>query len=97
VPAPDFSPEEWVSTRVNARLDKFRAFSPGENGRSEGAEELKGAGSIRRANWKDEEVAALTFQWAPKSVMTFPSGGHKLLFGISKTPSSRPEAAHLPP
>ena len=27
---------------------------------------------------KDEEVAALTFQWGPKSVITFPSGGQKL-------------------
>jgi len=27
---------------------------------------------------KDEEVAALTFQWGPKSVITFPSGGQRL-------------------
>jgi sulfane dehydrogenase subunit SoxC len=27
---------------------------------------------------KSEEVAALTFQWGPKSVITFPSGGQKL-------------------
>jgi sulfane dehydrogenase subunit SoxC len=27
---------------------------------------------------KDEEVAALTFQWGPKSVITFPSGGQQL-------------------
>lgn len=27
---------------------------------------------------KDEEVAALRFQWGPKSVITFPSGGQKL-------------------
>jgi sulfane dehydrogenase subunit SoxC len=27
---------------------------------------------------KDEEAAALTFQWGPKSVITFPSGGQKL-------------------
>jgi sulfane dehydrogenase subunit SoxC len=27
---------------------------------------------------KDEETAALTFQWGPKSVITFPSGGQKL-------------------
>jgi len=27
---------------------------------------------------KDEEVAALTFQWGPKSVITFPSGGQTL-------------------
>jgi sulfane dehydrogenase subunit SoxC len=27
---------------------------------------------------KDEEVAALTFQWGPKSVITFPSGGQNL-------------------
>src|SRR5215470_95158 len=26
----------------------------------------------------DPKVAALTFQWGPKSVITFPSGGHKL-------------------
>ena len=26
----------------------------------------------------DEEVAALTFQWGPKSVITFPSGGQQL-------------------
>ena len=27
---------------------------------------------------KDEEIAALTFQWGPKSVITFPSGGQQL-------------------
>ena len=27
---------------------------------------------------KDEEIAALTLQWGPKSVITFPSGGQKL-------------------
>ncbi|HZP31834.1 MAG TPA: sulfite dehydrogenase [Candidatus Acidoferrales bacterium] len=27
---------------------------------------------------KDEEVAALTFQWGPKSVITYPSGGQQL-------------------
>jgi len=27
---------------------------------------------------KDEKVAALTFQWGPKSVITFPSGGQQL-------------------